>query len=135
MYTIDFRGTGWRFPILPLADGSLGLIAGDDNVAQSMLILLRTLAGERQMRPTFGSRVADYLFHGESERNLRGIEEAIESAVREWEPRVTLDSVVATLHPTAETTVEVRVGYTVNATNSRFNLVFPFYDRSIGVIP
>ena len=130
----DFRGSGWRFPIIPLDDGSLGLVAGDDNVEQSMMLLLRTLAGERPMRPTFGTRIADYLFHGESERNLRGIEDAVTVAVREFEPRVRLDGVTATVRPDDDAGVEVRVEYSINATNSRRNLVFPFYDRTLGVL-
>ena len=108
-------------------------IAGDDNVEQSMMLLLRTLTGERPMRPTFGTRIAEYLFHGESERNLRGIEDAVTTAVREFEPRVRLDGVRATVRPDDDTGVEVQVEYSINATNSRRNIVFPFYDRMLGV--
>lgn len=42
MAQAPFLGTGWRFPILPDARGSLGFVSGDINVAQSVRILLLT---------------------------------------------------------------------------------------------
>ena len=33
----DFRGSGWRFPIVPLDDGSLGYVAGDMLLAEPVL--------------------------------------------------------------------------------------------------
>jgi len=41
----DFLGTGWRFPILPDGGGSLAYISGEDNIEQSLRILLLTQLG------------------------------------------------------------------------------------------
>ena len=35
----EFIGTGWSFPILPDATGSLGYVSGNLNVEQSLRIL------------------------------------------------------------------------------------------------
>lgn len=123
----DFRGTGWAFPILPGPDGALHYVSDDDNVAQSMYLLLKTMAGERATRPTFGTTVAESLFHGDSEHVLRQVEQAIADAVREWEPRVELENVAATRDQHDDTAIEVLVSYRVLRTNTKRNLVFPYY--------
>lgn len=127
MRTNDFRGTGWKFPILPGPDGALSYVSDDENVAQSMYLLLKTVAGERATRPTFGTTVADTLFHGDSEYVLRNMEQVINDAVREWEPRVELESVSATRDSHDEASVSVLVAYRVLRTNTKRNLVFPYY--------
>ncbi len=131
----DLRGSGWRFPIRPDANGNLVAVDGDENVAQSVHLLLATVAGERPMRPTFGTTAVQSLFDGSSEQNLHRIEEALSDAIRQWEPRVELDAVNATRRTGDDTTVEVRVAYRVRRTNTRRTLVFPYYVESIGVGP
>jgi len=51
----------------------------------------------------------------------------VRDAVRDFEPRVTLDDVQAEADPADETHVTVLVDYLVRRTNTRQNLVFPFY--------
>ena len=122
-----FLGSGWRFPIAPDATGSLGYVAHEDNIGQSLLILLQTALGERVMRPEFGSRAPELVFAPGSTRHLRLLEETVRDAVRDFEPRVTLDDVQAEADPADETHVAVLVDYLVRRTNTRQNLVFPFY--------
>ena len=62
----DFRGSGWRFPIRPQAGGHLGYVTGDDNISQSLFVLLNTVAGERAMRLEFGSSAPDLIFSADS---------------------------------------------------------------------
>src|SRR5205823_2087365 len=73
----DFRGRGWRFPIYPAANGGLSYVEGDENVVQSLELLLRTVAGERVMRPDLGTTVPTLVFEGDSEQNLHRLEVAI----------------------------------------------------------
>ncbi len=123
----EFLGTGWRFPLLPDAAGGLGYVSGEANVEQSLKILLLTRLGERSMRPAFGSDAARLLFAPGSEQYLRRLETTVREAVRDWEPRVDLEAVRAEADPADETHVTVSIDYRVRATNSRLNLVFPFY--------
>lgn len=122
-----FLGSGWRFPIAPDATGALGYVAHEDNIGQSLLILLQTALGERVMRSEFGSRAPELVFAPGSTRHLRLLEETVRDAVRDFEPRVTLDDVQAEADPADETHVTVLVDYVVRRTNTRQNLVFPFY--------
>ena len=136
----EFIGRGWRFPILPDQTGSLAWSEGQDNIEQSLKVLLLTAAGERVMRPTFGTEAPRLVFAPGSDQYLRLLEQSIRAAVRDFEPRVDLLDVRAEAGvadpgtmPDAgsagreEARVTVSISYQVRRTNSRFNLVFPFY--------
>jgi uncharacterized protein len=122
-------GNGWRFPIDPDAAGGLGYVGGDQNIEQSLRVLLRTDRGQRVMRPDFGCTAGRLVFAPGSEHFLREVERAVREAVRDWEPRVELDDVRAELSPRDETIALVAIDYRIRASNTRENLVFPFYLR------
>ena len=128
---IEFIGRGWRFPILPNDAGQLTFTDGDKNVEQSLRILLLTRLGERVMRPAFGNEAPRLVFSPGSERYLRLIETSIREAVRDWEPRIMLDDVRAEADPVDDVRVTVSIAYRIRSTNSRLNLVFPFYLGSV----
>lgn len=135
MVTNDkFIGNGWRFPIEPDAAGGLGYVSGDRNVEQSLRILLQTDRGQRLMRLEFGCTAGRLVFAPGSEHFLREVERAVREAVRDWEPRVELDDVRAELSPRDETIVLVAINYRIRASNTRENLVFPFYLRDSGAL-
>lgn len=122
-----FLGRGWSFPIEPDAGGGLGYSEADANIEQSLRILLMTDLGERVMRPSFGCRAPRLVFAPGSVQYLRLLETTVREAVRDWEPRVELDSVVAEAVPGDETRVNVNIDYRIRSSNTRLNLVFPFY--------
>lgn len=127
-------GRGWRFPILPDRLGSLGYVEGDDCVEQSLHLLLLTALGERVMRADFGTAAPRLVFAPGSTQFLALLERTVRDAVRDWEPRVDLDDVRAEVasdgprgRPEDENRVTVSIDYRVRRTNTRQNLVFPFY--------
>jgi uncharacterized protein len=123
----EFLGKGWRFPIRPDATGGLGYVDGDGNVEQSLQILLMTALGERVMRPDFGCKAPRLVFAPGSVQYLRLLETTVREAVRDWEPRVELTDVRAEAMLGDETKVIVNIAYRVRSSNTRGNLVFPFY--------
>jgi uncharacterized protein len=123
----DFRGQGWRFPIVPDAGGALRYVDGDDNVEQSLWLLLSTGWGERVMRPRFGTNARELVFAPGSVANLRALEDSVRDAVAQHEPRAELSSVVATPDPEVPERVEIEVVYTVRRSNTRSSFVFPYY--------
>jgi phage baseplate assembly protein W len=127
MSDASFIGNGWRFPILPDAAGGLGFASGDENVEQSLKILLLTDFGQRVMRPDFGCKAPSLVFAPGSVQNLALLETTIREAVRDWEPRIELEEVRAEADIEDETRVTVHIGYRIRQTNTRGNLVFPFY--------
>jgi phage baseplate assembly protein W len=130
-----FLGRGFAFPILPDAGGALRLLDGDANVAQSLRLLLATAVGERVMRPRFGTDAPGLVFAPGSPANLRLLETRIREAVRDWEPRVVLDDVVAAADPLEPERVTVEVSWTVRRSNTRASTVFPFYLARPGGLP
>jgi phage baseplate assembly protein W len=68
-------------------------------------------------------------------QNLRLLETSIREAVRDFEPRVDLEEVEAEATPTDESQVNVSITYRVRRTNTKANLVFPFYLGVVGVAP
>jgi phage baseplate assembly protein W len=54
---------------------------------------------------------------------IRAVREALDA----WEPRIDVTSVDAVPHPDDPSGLLVALEYTVRATNSRQNLVYPFY--------
>lgn len=131
----DFHGRGWRFPIAPDAGGGLRYVDGDENVCQSLALLLSTGWGERVMRPRFGTNARDLVFAPGSVANLKALETSVRDAVRDHEPRVRLVDVVATPDPAEAERVDVEVTYTVRRTNTRSSIVFPFYLARPGGLP
>ena len=123
----SFLGRGWRFPIKPDATGRLGYSSAEDNIAHSLKVLLLTALGERVMRPDFGCKVPRLVFAPGSDRVFRLLEESVRAAVRDFEPRVELLDAVAEEDPDEPGRVTVAVSYRVRATNTPFNLVFPFH--------
>jgi uncharacterized protein len=131
----DFLGTGWRFPILPDEAGRLAYARGAESIEHCLRALLLTALGERVMRPDFGTRAPELLFAPDSEQNLHDLEDSIRDAVRLFEPRVELDEVRAETAPGDESRVTVSVVYRIRHTNTRANLVFPYYLGLVGSQP
>jgi phage baseplate assembly protein W len=131
----DFLGTGWRFPVVPDAAGGLGYARGEESIEHCLLVLLQTAVGERVMRPDLGTRAPQLVFAPGSTQNLRLLETSIREAVRDFEPRVDLEDVQAEATPADETLVTVSITYRIRRTNTRANLVFPFYLGVVGASP
>ncbi|GAB7044478.1 MULTISPECIES: GPW/gp25 family protein [Catenuloplanes] len=123
----DFLGTGWRFPILPDETGRLAYARGAESIEHCLRALLLTALGERVMRPELGTRAPALVFAPDSPQHLGDLEDSLRDAVRRWEPRVDLDEVRAERVAGAEGHVTVTVVYRVRRSNTRANLVFPYY--------
>jgi uncharacterized protein len=123
----EFLGRGIRFPFVPDDTGALGYTEADENVEQSLRILLQTRVGERLMRGEFGTRIPELLFYPGSEQNLRALEREVENAVVEWEPRIELLEATAEQDSADDSHVTVSISYRVLSSNTRQSVVFPFY--------
>src|SRR5690606_25384047 len=119
---------GWTFPPSVDARGRIALGSGVEELEAAMRMVLLTAPGERVMRPEFGCRAWDYVFEPLNANTLGMIETAVEEALKRWEPRVTIEAVVAAEDRPRVGVVAVQVDYTVKDTNDRRNLVVPFYE-------
>lgn len=124
----DFLGRGLSFPIkVDKSTGKIKMVFAQDDIKESIRIILGTKKGERVMRPEFGSKLNDFLFETIDETTLFLIEDEVKSAITNWEPRVEDVSVKASLKDHNEGRVDINIEYKVRMTNNLFNLVYPFY--------
>lgn len=123
-----FLGTGWAFP--PSFDnksGGVKMVSAETDICQSLQILLATSLGERVMQPTYGCNLDDYVFEPLSSAIASSMKEQIRTAILYHEPRILLNRLDLDLDQQLEGRLNLTVDYTVLNTNSRFNIVFPFY--------
>ncbi|BBA69522.1 MULTISPECIES: GPW/gp25 family protein [Geobacter] len=123
----EFLGTGWKFPVTAGADGSMILSSAEGDIAESIRIILGTARGERVMRPDFGCGIHDRVFSVINTTTLGLIENEVKEALILWEPRIELLAVTASPREAAEGRLLIDIEYRVRSTNTRFNLVYPFY--------
>lgn len=125
----NFLGRGLRFPLGVDSVGSVGMSEGPDNIEESIRIIIGTAVGERVMRPLFGSRVHDFVFHPNSEATCGLVAFYVREALIKHEPRITDIRVSAAPDPKRDNVMAVSVKYTIRSTNVDYNLVYPFYLR------
>lgn len=124
----SFLGRGWAFPAAFSAGGAdVEMASGVEDIEQSLRILLGTWPGERVMQDTFGCDLGSLVFDQLDQRLINTVERLITGAVLEHEPRIKLDRVDVAPSADGPSALIITVNYTVRGTNSRYNLVFPFY--------
>jgi phage baseplate assembly protein W len=130
----DFLGMGWAFPVGIDENGAVSASSYEDNIRESIKIILGTVKGERQMRPDFGCGIHELVFAKNNSATAGMARYHVEQALVRWEPRIELISIDARPEPelqggmrVAGTKLMIELEYRVISTNSIFNLVYPFY--------
>jgi hypothetical protein len=123
----SFIGRGWRFPVKPDAQGRLNFVGGDEEIRQSIWIILTTAPGERQMREGFGCGVHDLVFDANTAALQGLVQENVRAALTRWEPRVDVLAVRAESPPDQRNILMIHIDYRIRANNAIFNLVYPFF--------
>jgi phage baseplate assembly protein W len=111
----DFLGRGWAFPFaVDPSSGSIATSAYEDNIRESMTLILGTRPGERQMLPEFGCRIHDLVYTPNTAANASLIAYHVQTALERWEARIDVLEVLA--EPSAGGRVNVSVKYRVKST-------------------
>jgi uncharacterized protein len=122
-----FLGTGWKFPLEVDEQGNLVLVSEDESVEESIWIILSTARGERLMHPEFGCGIHELVFAPNNESTAGLAQFYVQDALSRWEPRIIVDEVTVHADPTQPYLLLISVTYRVRTTDSKFNLVYPFY--------
>ncbi len=120
-------GRGWKFPVSPDRNLEISISEFEDNIRESILIILGTKKGERLMRPDFGCDINDFVFESISSLTLGNIEVSITEALTKFEPRIELIDINISIDKINEGFLGINITYRVISTNNKFNLVYPFY--------
>jgi len=126
--TKDFLGRGWKFPVaVDAATGQIALSEYEQDIRESIRIILMTAPGERVMRPDFGAGLQEFVFASMSATTIGAVQAAVQNALIKWEPRIQVLAINVTADHGTLGKLFISIDYRVRATNTRFNLVFPFY--------
>jgi len=124
----DFRGRGWKFPVaVDLTSGKIAMPESDQDIRESIWIILSTAKGERVMRPDFGCGIHDLVFAPMNTSTLGLFESSVREALRIWEARVEVIDVNVSPDQAESGKLKINIQYRVRETNNEFNLVYPFY--------
>ncbi len=131
-----FLGRGWRLGLGDTeGDSGVGLdgqgriaeASGEELVRQSIWIILGTAPGERVGRPEFGCGIHELVFAPQSAATMGELARMVGDALARWEPRIDVLDVNVYPSPDDPNGLLIDVDYLIRATNSRLNLVYPFY--------
>ena len=106
-----------------------------EDVRQSLWVLLSTVPGERVMEPTYGCGLWRMVFRSLTTTATTEIAAAVRKSILDWEPRVDVESVQVNDHPSQDGLVSLVVNYVIRTTNTRDNLVYPFYLSEGTLVP
>ncbi|GAA0875702.1 GPW/gp25 family protein [Wandonia haliotis] len=122
-----FLGRGWGFPVtFSKTAKQVVMTEAEENIRSSIEIVLQTTLGERVMQPEFGANLTNYVFDSMDSNFRTFVTEQIRVAIIKNEPRAQLAKVEYNERP-LEGRIDIIVYYTVLSTNSRYNIVYPFY--------
>jgi phage baseplate assembly protein W len=124
----SFLGTGWAFPPeFNKKANNVKLVSEEEDIRESLHILLFTSPGERIMQPSYGCGLRSMTFESISESTITELKDIVERGILFFEPRVTLNAVRIDTGRVYDGMLEIVLDYTVRSTNSRSNMVYPFY--------
>ena len=128
----DFLGKGLRFPVSINLNGGVSSSQLEENVRQSLFVILGTAPGERVSRPRWGCRIHDLMFAPNNPVTAARAEVYCEEAIYKFEPRIEKVSCRAMPNPDEPNRLDIRIEYVIATQNDRKrrNLVYPFYLRT-----
>jgi phage baseplate assembly protein W len=99
----------------------------EDQVRQSIVLILRTAKGERVMRPDFGSGLHKLVFEPMTPITCARVQHEAQEALVRFEPRIEVTKVDVTVDSHQQGRLLINITYRVRRTDTLFNLVYPFY--------
>ncbi|BBE17108.1 GPW/gp25 family protein [Aquipluma nitroreducens] len=124
----SFLGRGWGFPPeFNRATKAVNMLEDEADIKSSLEILLSTRLGERVMVPDYGCNLDELLFKPLTLTLKTYVIDLIKTAILYYEPRIDLNKIAIDPTDELEGVLLINLDYTVRATNSRKNMVYPFY--------
>lgn len=133
----SFLGRGWGFPPQFNKLGcTVRMVSEEGDICESLHILLSTSLGERLKRPNYGCNLHSLLFEPATTQFLSFVRTFVEQSILLHEPRVQLDRVEMNAEGILNGLIKIEVHYTIRATNTPANFVYPFYvDQATTNVP
>ncbi|WP_430406437.1 GPW/gp25 family protein [Fluviicola sp.] len=124
----SFLGTGWSFPPSFDKTNSFVRMSSDEkDIMESLQVLLSTRPNERIMLPDYGCNLESLLFESINLTLTTQITDIIRTAILYYEPRIDLENVTLDEEHILDGRIDIILDYRIRTTNSRRNMVYPFY--------
>jgi len=123
-----FLGQGWKFPVsVDPASGRIAMSVHEQDIRESIRIILATAPGERVMRPDFGCGIHDLVFAPMNRATLGLFESRVRESITKFEARIEILDLEILTREADKGRLEISMDCRIRDTNTQFNLVFPFY--------
>ena len=123
-----FLGRGWKFPVgVNTTTGRIAMSEFEEDIKESIRIILATAPGERVMRPEFGCGIHDLVFSALNRATLGLFESRVRESINKFETRVEIEKLDISTKEADRGKLVIELACRIRDTNSEFNLVFPFY--------
>ncbi|MGK0365692.1 MAG: phage baseplate assembly protein W [Saprospiraceae bacterium] len=124
----SFLGKGWSFPVeFSGKTKKVVMVSDEEDIAQSLFLLLSTMPGERVTNPHYGCRLHNMTFENIDSSVEYQMRDAIRTSVLFFEPRISLDEIKIDTGRELDGIVYITLFYTIRKVNIRSNIVYPFY--------
>jgi uncharacterized protein len=123
----SYLGKGWRFPVDVDRTGGVSMAQFEESIRDAIFIILGTAPGERLLSPTFGCSIYDLVFAPNSPNTCGLAAHYCQEALSKWEPRIAKVKAQARPAPDEPNKILIDIEYVVISTNTKRNLVYPFY--------
>jgi uncharacterized protein len=115
----DLLGRGISFPPRVGADGRIVWSDGDQNIRESIQVVLKTELNERVRLPEFGAGLGRFLFESNTTATRHVLQDRIARALAAWEPRITVEGIEVEQDPGDPEAAVATVEYRLVATQAR----------------
>jgi len=122
----NIYGRSLSFPPRVGGDGRMVWSEGEQNIRESIRVILLTNLRERVRLAEFGGGLNTFLFEPNNVATQRAIEERMLQALKRWEPRIAVESARVETDPEDREAAIATVQYKLVATQSRERISFGF---------
>nr|WP_321236378.1 GPW/gp25 family protein [uncultured Psychroserpens sp.] len=124
----SYLGIGWSFPpSFNIVDKEVEMVTNQQDIEQSLEMLLSTRQGERVMQPRYGCNLEIMLFEPLTITLITYVKDLVKKAILFYEARIDVNRIEVKADSVNNGIILIDVDYTIRSTNSRFNFVYPFY--------
>jgi phage baseplate assembly protein W len=115
------KNCGWKFPVMvDKRTGRIRMSNGEEDIHESVRLIVHTAKNERIMRPEFGSNINRYAFEPGSISTMIQIEKDLKTAIENWEPRVADVEVKAHSDDNQQEKIMIDISYRVISLDVEF---------------
>ena len=123
----SYLGIGWAFPPAFVDGFGAKMASAEEDIRQSLEILFSTMPEERIFNVEYGCPIHKWVFEKMDTSVKTLIADAINHSILYFEPRIEVEKTEVEIKDPLESILWINVEYRIRQTNSRSNIVYPFY--------